>query len=99
MTGGLLQLTSYGAQDLYLTGNPQISFFKTIYKRHTNFAVEIMEQSMIGNINFNNVISCLIPLNGDLITKIYFKIDLSGTSNLKGNWAFSKRIGNTLIAN
>ena len=40
MGGGLLQLVAYGAQDVYLTGNPQITFFKVVYRRHTNFAIE-----------------------------------------------------------
>ena len=54
MTGGLLQLAAYGPQDLYLTGNPQITFFIAVYKRHTNFAIEQMRQYFHGNINFGN---------------------------------------------
>ena len=52
MGGGLMQLVAYGAQDIYLTGNPQISFFKAVYKRHTNFTIEDIEQNFIGRINF-----------------------------------------------
>ena len=44
MGGGLLQLVAYGAQDVYLTGNPQITFFKVVYRRHTNFSIETIEQ-------------------------------------------------------
>ena len=44
MGGGLLQLVAYGAQDVYLTGNPQITFFKVVYRRHTNFAMEAIQQ-------------------------------------------------------
>ena len=40
MGGGLMQLVAYGAQDIYLTGNPQITFFKVVYHRHTNFSME-----------------------------------------------------------
>ena len=40
MGGGLMQLVAYGAQDIYLTGNPQITFFKVVYRRHTNFSME-----------------------------------------------------------
>ena len=43
MGGGLMQLVAYGAQDIYLTGNPQITFFKVVYRRHTNFAMELKE--------------------------------------------------------
>ncbi len=45
MGGGLLQLVAYGAQDVYLTGNPQITFFKVVYRRHTNFALESIQQT------------------------------------------------------
>jgi hypothetical protein len=49
MGGGLLQLVAYGAQDVYLTGNPQITFFKVAYRRHTNFALEAIQQTFNGN--------------------------------------------------
>ena len=48
MGGGLMQLVAYGAQDIYLTGNPQITFFKVVSRRHTNFAVEAIEQTCNG---------------------------------------------------
>ena len=72
MGGGLLQLVAYGAQDVYLTGNPQITFFKVVYRRHTNFAIEAIEQSFNGNNNFGSSVSVLITRNGDLIHKIYY---------------------------
>ena len=72
MGGGLLQLVAYGAQDVYLTGNPQITFFKVVYRRHTNFAMESIEQSFNGNNNFGSSVSVLITRNGDLINRIYF---------------------------
>ena len=50
MGGGLMQLVAYGAQDIYLTGNPQITFFKVVYRRHTNFAVESIEQTFNGEL-------------------------------------------------
>ncbi len=46
MSGGLLQLVAYGSQDVYLSGNPQITFFKVVYRRHTNFAIEAIEQTL-----------------------------------------------------
>jgi hypothetical protein len=72
MGGGLLQLVAYGAQDVYLTGNPQITFFKVVYRRHTNFAMEAIEQSFNGNNNFGSSVSVLITRNGDLINRIYY---------------------------
>ena len=49
MGGGLMQLVAYGAQDIYLTGNPQITFFKVVYRRHTNFSMEAIEQTWNGS--------------------------------------------------
>ena len=72
MGGGLLQLVAYGAQDVYLTGNPQITFFKVVYRRHTNFSMEAIEQSFNGTNNFGSSVSVLITRNGDLIHRIYF---------------------------
>lgn len=76
MPGGLLQLVAYGAQDVYLTGNPQITFFKIVYRRHTNFAVESIEQFFNGTTNFERRSTCEISRNGDLITQIFLKVIL-----------------------
>ena len=73
MAGGLLQLVAYGAQDVYLTGNPQITFFKVVYRRHTNFAIESIEQTFNGTSNIGSRVSVLVTRNGDLINRIYFK--------------------------
>ena len=69
-----MQLVAYGAQDIYLTGNPQITFFKVVYRRHTNFSMETISQSLDGNATIgssNNEASCTIARNGDLIHKMY----------------------------
>ena len=47
-----MQLVAYGAQDIYLTGNPQITYFKVVYRRHTNFAMESIEQVFNGSADF-----------------------------------------------
>ena len=72
MGGGLLQLVAYGAQDVYLTGNPQITFFKVAYRRHTNFALEAIEQTFNGTSSFGSRVTCQVTRNGDLINRIYF---------------------------
>ena len=72
MGGGLLQLVAYGAQDVYLTGNPQITFFKVVYRRHTNFAIEAIEQTSTGSNSLGSRVSFQITRNGDLIHRIYF---------------------------
>ena len=51
MGGGLMQLVAYGAQDAFLTGNPEITFFKIVYRRHTNFAMESIQQVFDGTGN------------------------------------------------
>jgi len=74
MGGGLLQLVAYGAQDVYLTGNPQITFFKVAYRRHTNFALEAIEQTFNGNPTFGSRVTCQISRNGDLINRMYLQV-------------------------
>ena len=77
MGGGLLQLVAYGAQDVYLTGNPQITFFKVVYRRHTNFSIESIKQTFNGTADFGNEVSTTIQRNADLIHKIYLQTTLS----------------------
>ena len=74
--GGLLQLVAYGAQDVYLTANPQVTFFKQLYRRHSNFAMEAIEQTFNGVANFGKRVTCTIARNGDLIHKMYLQATL-----------------------
>ena len=76
MTGGLLQLVAYGAQDVYLTGNPQITFFKVVYRRHTNFAIESIQQTINGQCDFGKRVTIQLSRNGDLVHKIYLEVIL-----------------------
>lgn len=85
MGGGLIQLVAYGAQDVYLTGNPQITFFKVVYRRHTNFSVESIEQTFNGNPDFGKKVSCTISRNGDLIHKMLLEVELPSLDD-KNNW-------------
>jgi hypothetical protein len=78
MGGGLMQLVAYGAQDVYLTGNPQITFFKVVYRRHTNFSMEAVQQTWNGQNIANGRCTATISRNGDLIHKMY--IELQGTT-------------------
>lgn len=80
MPSGLIQIVAYGAQDLFLTGIPEITFFKFLYKRYTNFAMEFIELNLDGNKNFGEEISCEIPKNGDLIKDIILKVSLPSVS-------------------
>ena len=73
MAGGLLQLVANGAQDVYLTSNPQITFFKVVYRRHTNFSIESIKQTFNGTADFGQDVSITVQRNADLIHKIYFQ--------------------------
>lgn len=101
MGGGLMQLVAYGAQDVYLTGNPQITFFKVVYRRHTNFAIENIEQVFNGSADFGRKVTCQISRNGDLITKMYLRIVLPqftfADNTMK--WAWVSRVGHALLNN
>ncbi len=76
MAGGLMQLVAYGAQDIYLTSNPQITFFKSVYRRHTNFATESIEQTFNGNANFGKKCSATIARSGDAINRMTLELTL-----------------------
>lgn len=76
MAGGLINLATYGAQDLYLTGTPEITFFKVVYRRHTNFAMESIEINFDDTFGFDKESNVVIPTIGDLIHKIYLKVKL-----------------------
>ena len=77
MSGGLIQLAAYGQQDIYISGNPQITFFKIIYRRHTNFSIESIEQTFTTEADFNKIVSATIARgNGDLIHKMYLQFTL-----------------------
>merc|ERR1711981_369726 len=76
MGGGLMQLVAYGAQDVYLTGNPQITFWKVTYRRHTNFAMESIEQTFNGQADFGRRVTCTISRNGDLAYRPYLQVTL-----------------------
>ena len=101
-----MQLVAYGAQDIYLTGNPQITFFKVVYRRHTNFAVESIEQTFNGQADFNKRVSATIARNGDLIQQMYLEVILPkctintvgggvGDTPTSNVWTYG--VGNALI--
>ena len=73
MGGGLMQLVAYGVQDIYLTGNPKITFFKVVYRKHTNFSMEFIEQVFDGNADFGGTVTATISRNGDLVHRIYLE--------------------------
>ena len=74
-----MQLVAMGAQDVYLTGNPQITFFKVVYRRHTNFSKECIAQQFNGNPTFGSSVTCTLARNGDLVQEIYLRAVLKCT--------------------
>jgi hypothetical protein len=89
MGGGLMQLVAYGAQDIYLTGNPQITFFKVVYRRHTNFAVESIEQTYNGSASAGSKISVTVSRNGDLLSQVWLANTVSTATGITAARAFS----------
>ena len=102
MGGGLVQLAAYGSQDVYLTTNPQITFFKAVYQRSTNFSMESIIQLIDGNINFGGNITVVIARNGDLLGNMVLQVSLPDPSiyiNV-GNYDYfgwMQGVGNYLI--
>ena len=98
MAGGLMQLVAYGAQDVYLTGNPKVTFFQAVYKRHTNFAMENIEQTVNGTASNNGRVSVTIARNGDLIGDMYVELvtaslgTKAGTADLDACWVAERAI-------
>uniref|UniRef100_A0A6C0DNT9 Major capsid protein N-terminal domain-containing protein n=1 Tax=viral metagenome TaxID=1070528 RepID=A0A6C0DNT9_9ZZZZ len=105
MAGGLMQLVAYGAQDVFLTGTPEITFWKVSYRRHTNFAMESIEQTFSGQADFGRRVTCTISRNGDLAYRTYLQVTLpeinqdmkvAGTDGVYARWL--DFIGEQLIA-
>jgi hypothetical protein len=79
MGGGLLQLVAYGAQDAYITGNPHITFWKVLYKRHTNFAMEAMRVNFTGAPSYGQRSVVVVNRNADLMFRTYLEVTLPDT--------------------
>jgi hypothetical protein len=94
MGGGLMQLVAYGAQDIYLTGNPQITFFKVVYRRHTNFSMESIAQTFSGTQSAGSKVTSTVSRNGDLVHKMYYTFNPSTL----GITTACANLGNTLLS-
>jgi hypothetical protein len=85
MAGGLMQLVAYGAQDVYLTGNPKVTFFQAVYRRHTNFAMENIEQTVNGTAADSGRVSVTIARNGDLVGDMYVELKAANLAVISAN--------------
>ena len=106
MSGGLMQIVAYGSQDIYLTSNPKMTFFKIVYRRHTNFALESIQQTFNGQADFGKKVTCTISRNGDLITRTYLQVQLpvvtipmSASAALLTGFRWVDWLGHVLIKN
>ncbi len=97
MPSGIINLTYHGTQDLFLTANPQITFFKSVNKRHTHFAIESTEQTFIGKKDFGQTMNLTLLKNGDLIHKMYLKIVLPQINLEKTNIDITTKINTTNV--
>jgi len=99
MAGGLMQLVAYGAQDVYLTGNPKVTFFQAVYRRHTNFAMENIEQTVNGTASNSGRVSVTVARNGDLVNDMYIELKAAsgletgtGTANADACWVAERAV-------
>lgn len=99
MGGGTMQLIAYGEQDVYLTTNPQITYFKVVYKRLTSFAMQPINYQFIGVPEFGGTSSVIISKDYDLLHKMYLRLILPEVipSDEKSKFAWVRKIGNALI--
>jgi hypothetical protein len=96
--GGLLQLIAQGKQDIFLTGNPQVTWFKMVYRRYTNFAIESQPMYFDGDPDFGKRLSCLVPRRGDLLGPIVLEVTLPALYHTDGTPAsYCNSIGHALI--
>ena len=102
MAGGLMQLVAYGAQDVYLTGNPKVTFFQAVYKRHTNFAMENIEQTVNGTAADSGRVSVTVARNGDLVGDMYVELKAKATIGTGGatgsSWVAERAIKNAELS-
>lgn len=93
-----MQLVAYGAQDVYLTGDPMITFFKVVYRRHTNFAMEAIEQTFNGTVGLGNKVTAIISRSGDLLYKMYLETVITSASIVNSSvLSGMQRFGHAMI--
>ena len=104
MAGGLMQLVAYGAQDVYLTGNPKVTFFQAVYKRHTNFAMENIEQTVNGTAANSGRVSVTIARNGDLVGDMYIELQSNAAATVTSSavsdacWVAERAVNNVELS-
>ena len=92
-----MQIVANGVQDIFLTSNPDITFWVVQHKKYTNFAIESIEQTFSGQVDFGKKASVVVSRNGDLIWKTYLQVDLPAMTQTTGTVAWTRNIGHVLI--
>ena len=95
MGGAILQLVTYGKQSDYLIGNPSVSFFKFVHKRHTNFSIDSISNNFTETLDFGRKASCIIGKHGDLINKMFLQLSLKLESSEQIGW--TNELGHNII--
>ena len=96
--GGLLQLVAIGKQDIFLTGNPEITWFKMVYRRYTSFAIESQVMYFDGDPDFGKRLSCLVPRRGDLLGPMMLELTLPALTLTDGTpVSYTNAIGHAII--
>tara|TARA_R110001592_G_scaffold261854_2_gene526855 strand:+ start:16583 stop:17833 length:1251 start_codon:yes stop_codon:yes gene_type:complete len=98
MAGGLMQLVAYGAQDVYLTGNPEVTFYQAKYKRHTNFAMENIEQTLNGNPGNSGRVSVTVARNGDLVGEMYVELESNAQTDGVSCWVAERAVSSVELS-
>jgi hypothetical protein len=102
MPGGTMHLAAYGIEDMFLTHDPQITYFKIVYRRHTNFSIEEVRQNFTQVTDFGSKVTANLSKNGDLIEKTTLIINLPRINKFKdgiSQVAWVKNIGYRIIKN
>lgn len=97
--GGLLQLIAQGKQDVFLTGNPQVTWFKMVYRRYTNFSIESQVIPFDNQADFGRRVTVLIPRKGDLLGALWLEIQLPAIKDsvTGAPLSYTNAIGHALI--
>ena len=77
MPGGLIQLIAYGAEDVYISGEPQATYFKSVYRRHTPFSIQSIRQQISNRPNWGTEHEVVIEKVGDLVGRMWFEAPTS----------------------
>jgi hypothetical protein len=96
MSGALLQLAALSSQDVYLTGNPEITLFKKNYMRYTNFSIETVQVAFDGSVSFGSETYANLEKTGDLISKMVLVVNLQQLTSSK-KWGYVDKIGHAII--